>query len=206
MNLLIVAVALVAIIGLRFFFGGGVAAQQIGWPTPPPGAQFPVPSAEQQAAQVQVDVSREGSEVALVQPSWPGSLPLIPPIPSTNLKFDLGGPTLSLRVDAGTFNELVQLRVTPRSLADVLPGVQGLIAFEIEAFDAEGDEVRAPLGRPLGVIVSIGAGSEGLLGDLVVGMVDDDDELRLNATAYKINLGALSTRIATLGTVVIVTN
>ena len=52
---------------LRLMIGGGVFAQQIGWPTPPPGRAFSVPSEEQIRAPITVSVERPGSEVEIIR-------------------------------------------------------------------------------------------------------------------------------------------
>ena len=184
----IAAIAIAAMVVLRIVVGGGISAQQLGWPTPPPGPAFDIPSEQQLAQTVQSDVALAGSQVEVIPPSWPGPLPLVPPVSGTRALFDLGGPQLEAFVDAGTFRELVQLRMTPVDAPLALADANVLIAFRLEAFDAVGNEISAPLQRPITITVRLGPFIESATsGNLLFALVDDDDRSRLHATS--LNLG-----------------
>ena len=203
------ALGALVLLTLRLALGGGVLAQDLGWPTPPPGPGFPVPSAAQIGEVVTTSVDRPGSEVAVVEPGWPGPVPLIPPIPFTALTFDEGagdGPPVHLEVDAGTFSQTVQLRITPAE-RDSLPSAAGRIlwAFDIEAFDAAGRAISAALQRPIKLSISAAgftaAGIDGsrLLFGLAVG-----GQLTPIATSLTLVDQQLIVRLVSLGTVVLI--
>lgn len=140
----------------------GVAkAQHVGWPTPPPGEQFAIPSQAQVDRPVATSVERAGSQVAIVRPSWPGPLPIIPPVPADRISFteaDLDGPPPVLRIDAGTYPEVVQVRVSPASVGGIEAGrSQPLWAFAIEVFDADGRTYPSAPRRPLVLTLPVGA-------------------------------------------------
>lgn len=160
----IILVALVTATGWAVVARGAVVPQQepITWPTPPPGLSFAVPSAAARAATVVISAAREQSEVAFVPVGWPGFIPLIPPIPQNTVTFaeKTGGAPVRVRVEAGTFSQGVQLRVTPANPA-ALPAAwqdaQVLWAFTLEVLDVQARPVQEALSRPLRLTMPVAA-------------------------------------------------
>ena len=198
-----------ALLALRLAIGGGAFAQSVGWPTPPPGPSFPVPSAEQVQAEVTGTVARPGSEVALIRPAWPGHVPLIPPIASTRVAFVEGagsGPPLTVQVDSGTFEGLVQLRVSPVE-PDTFPalGATVLWAFELEAFDEQGRRLNEDPKRPLKLTVPTAlfttADIDGL--QLLFALVEGDRHTPI-VTSFDPAAQLITSRLLRLGTVALV--
>lgn len=152
----IILSVLLAAAGWTIAARGAVVAQRepIIWPTPPPGLSFAVPSAAEIAATVVTSAAREQSEVAFVPPGWPGFVPLIPPIPQTTVTFaeKTGGTPARVRVEAGTFSQAVQVRVTPANPA-VLPApwqdARVLWAFTLEVLDVQARPLQEAPNRPL---------------------------------------------------------
>ena len=161
--------ACVVLVVVRAVLPGGAVAQQVGWPTPPPGPEFLLPSKAVQKATVRRSVEIEGSVVLTVAPSWPGPVPLIPPIESLSLVFNdpnWESLPLTVGVDAGTYDQLVQIRVAPVA-SSALPAAPGRpqLAWNIEVFDIDGKPWEKPVQRPLQISVPIAAlvasGTEG---------------------------------------------
>ena len=203
-----VLLALAALAGLRLTVGGNVHAQSvIGWPTPPPGLAFAPPAQESVQANVRVPATRPGSQTVFVRPSWPGPIPLIPPIPSTQITFAeaTGGPPVNIRIDAGTFAEGVQLRLTPVE-PPTLEQARGvaLWAFELEAFDLDAKEVRERPQRPIKLQVStapfIAAGVQGTHLEFAI---LDGARLQWLVTEFNEAKQLLTTRLVGLGTVLL---
>ena len=202
-----VLLALAALAGLRLTVGGNVYAQLIGWPTPPPGPVFAPPALESIQANVRVPATRPGSQTRLVRPSWPGPIPLIPPIPSTQVTFAeaTGGPPVSIRIDAGTFSEGVQLRLTPVE-PPALEQARGvaLWAFELEAFDLDAKELREHPQRPIKLQVSAAPfTAAGAQGTHLLFAVLDGARLQWLVTEFDEARQLLTTRLVRLGTVVL---
>jgi hypothetical protein len=202
-----IAILLATIVPIRVLALGGSAQNAPAWPTPPPGVQFAVPSEESQQATVRVSVDRPESQTEVVPVSWPGPLPLIPPIPRSELRFDAfdsSGLPLTLVVEAGTFGETVQVRVTPTSLLNRPQAGQILWAFEIEVFDIDGDELQAPLQRPLILTVPVPAlAASGFSGEHLLFGRAGDDGIHLLATMFNLIDASLQTRLIKPGTIVI---
>ena len=199
--------ALALLVALRLVVIGDVHAQiAIGWPTPPPGPRFVPPSSEAVAADARVPVALQGGEVVLVRPSWPGTIPLVPPIPSTAVRFTrgTGGPPLDLRIDAGTYAEGIQLRVTPRDPPATTDGT-ALWAFDLAAFDLDARLIAEPPQRPIRLQIPTGAfTAAGLEGKHLLFATLVDEELRWIVTEFDAARQVLTTRLAQLGTVVLV--
>ena len=194
-------------VAVRVLFGPGIFAQTTAWPTPPPGPEFPVPSAADTNAAVVNSVAGAGSEVKVIAAAWPGSLPLVPPIPSTKLTFDeTESLQITLEVDAGTFGTAVQLRLTPVETG-LLPDLGGvsLEAFTLEAFDMGGEPMTRPLQRPIKLEISvallIAAGVEPR--DLLFAIAADDNP-QLIATTFRTGDLTVEARLAKLGTIYLV--
>ena len=87
-NVLWLAAALLTLAALVTFrlvvVGDAYAQSGAGWPTPPPGPAFALPAPDAIQANVRVPATGPGGELALVRPGWPGVIPLIPPIPSSD--------------------------------------------------------------------------------------------------------------------------
>ncbi len=140
---------------------GTAFAQDVGWPTPPAGPPFSIPSEQAMQAQITDSVESPGAVVHVVPASWPGPLPLIPPIQTTELLFmdsSWSALPLTLWVDAGTFAEVVQVRVAPVETSE-LPDIDALLlfGFQIEFFDARGKRLSAAPQRPIRVDVPAAA-------------------------------------------------
>ena len=201
--------ALGVLVGLRLLFGGSVSAQQVGFPTPPPGPEFPLPPPEEIQATVIRSVDRPESDVRLIRAGWPGPIPLIPPVPQTVVTyrdFTGSGLPVTLHVDTGTFTQAVQLRMTsvdPSSLPEV-DGI-ALWAFSIEAFSKEGQAITTPLQRPIGL--SIPTGPLSALGidqrSLLIGISGPSHVTPL-ATTFSPLDETSSARLLRLGTVVLI--
>jgi hypothetical protein len=194
------------LLALRLATGGSVSAQGPDWPTPPPGPAFPIPSEQALGATVSTTVASPGGQVMVVPVSWPGSLPLIPPLPSTNVTFDDPSTgSFTLRIDAGTFAETVQLKFAPAEPA-VLPRTGSVLAaFELTAFDVAGSSLPGTLSRPIRLSMQTGPWSAagvdpmGVLGALVEG-----EQIRLIATEFDLNDQRITLRLVALGTVFII--
>ena len=202
------ALVVVALVVFRLTLFENVVAQQTGWPTPPPGPVFPVPSDSQINATIGTSVESPGSAVQIVRPSWPGQLPLIPPVPSNILRFSdpsWDAVPLTLRVEAGTFSEVVQIRVRavdPGSFAEQVRAP--LLAYEIEVLDASGRTWDARWERPVKVstpvaalVLAVGL-SEGLLYYTVV-----DDVVTPLVSALNLDQFDLTARLLGPGVLVI---
>jgi hypothetical protein len=201
--------AVVVLVLIRAMLPGGVFAQQVGWPTPPPGPQFPLPSEQQLQATVSRSVEADGAIVLTVAPSWPGPVPLIPPIPSTPLVFNdaaWNSLPLTVEVDAGTFSRLVQVRVTQVETGD-LPPVPGQVqlAWRIEVFDADGDRWSAPVQRPLYVSIPVAAlVGGGIQGDHLLFWLATDGDAPVPQVTELDSAGlTVSTRLVSVGVLVL---
>jgi hypothetical protein len=173
---LIVMLAVVA--GYIAASGPFINAQESPWPTPPPGIPFDPPS---QDDPVTISAARPGSTTKVVFQQWPGIIPLIPPVPQTNLLFDGtdGRPPVTLSVDAGTVARTLQVRFTPLDVQD-LPaphwGATILRAFRLEAFDASARVLALQPARPVKLTLPVGGLiAQGVAGDrLLVAFLDED--------------------------------
>jgi hypothetical protein len=206
----IAAVALIAssLFALRIMVGGDIFAQNVGWPTPPPGPQFRPPAAEQVEAPITSVVRPLDGEVQVVRPSWPGATPLIPPIPSVSLTFSgaaTDGPPVTLRVDAGTFDEVVQLRVTPASTESaIVSNGRALWVFKLEAFDRSGNRLDAAIQRPLKLTAPGGSFvAAGIPGQQAIFAMLDDERITPIVTAFGTENELLTARLVKVGTVVL---
>ncbi len=204
----IVAVVLMAaaLVVLRLAIGGGAHAQVVGWPTPPPGPPFVPPSAESVEAPITGAVDPQDGEVRIVRPSWPGATPIIPPVPAERVTFGgeaTGGPPVTFRIDAGTFNEVVQLRVTPATAAGALkPGTSVIWAFELEAFDRSGKRLETPFQRPVKLTAPAASFmASGIKGDEVVFAMLDGDRSGPIVTTFGAASQLLIVRLVSAGTV-----
>jgi hypothetical protein len=191
---------------LRLAMGGSAYAQSPDWPTPPPGPPFPVPSEVALLAQVTSPVSGNDAQVAVVQVSWPGSLPLIPPVPSNDVSFnDASIGPVALRIDAGTFPETVQLMFRPATPAVLPRSGHVLAAFELTAFDVAGSPLDGALSRPIRVSMPTGPWAAIGVDPLrILGAVADRDTLRLIATEFTLHEESITFRLTALGTVMII--
>lgn len=200
--------AIAALTTLRLVVIGDVHAQTIvGWPTPPPGPAFAPPPQDAVLANVRVPATGPDGELALVRPDWPGVTPLIPPVPSTDVTFvtGTGGPPVTLRIDAGTYPEGIQLRATPATPPDVLGGATALFAFDLEGFDLDARPLGLLPQRPIRLRVSAEPfTAAGIPGEHLLFAVLEDDGLRWLVTEFDSSRQLLTTRLATLGTIVLV--
>ena len=187
----------------------GVAnAQHVGWPTPPPGEPFAVPSRSQIEQPITRSVERAGSQVAVVRPGWPGPLPLVPPVAADTGRFDgagLNGPPLTIRIDAGTFTQVVQVRVSPAAVAGIDAGPsQALWAFDLEVFDAGGREVQAPPQRPLVVTIPVAAFVAAGVDPFRLSMAMlDGERLTPVVSTYRASDGTIAARLVEVAAVVL---
>ena len=210
-NVLWLGAALLAVAALgtlRLVVIGDVHAQtDVGWPTPPPGPGFARPLPEAVLADVRVQAPSLGGELALVPPDWPGAIPLIPPVPSTNVRFTTGtgGPLVTLRIDAGTYAEGVQLRATPADPPAGLPSGTALWAFDLKAFDLDAKPLTLSPQRPIRLRVSAEAfTAAGIRGEHLLFAILKGEELRWLVTGFDASQQLLTTRLASLGTIVLV--
>ena len=200
--------ALAALVTLRLAVIGDAHAQTaVGWPTPPPGPAFAPPLREAVLADVRVPASSPDGELALVRPDWPGPVPLIPPVPSTEVTFTTGtgGLPVTLRIDAGTYAEGVQLRATPASPPAGLGGGTALFAFDLEGFDLDAQPLTLPPQRPVRLRVSAEPfTAAGISGEHLLFAVLEGDGLRWLVTEFDASQQLLTTRLASLGTIILV--
>ena len=200
--------ALAALGTLRLAVIGDAHAQTgAAWPTPPPGPAFAPPPQDAVLANVRVPATSPGSELALVRPDWPGTIPLIPPVPSSEVTFTTGtgGPAVTLRIDAGTYAEGIQLRATPASPTAGIQGGTALFAFDLEAFDLDAQPLALPPQRPIRLRVSAEAfTAAGLRGDRLLFAVLEGERLRWLVTGFDASRQLLTTRLSSLGTIVLV--
>lgn len=210
-NVLWLAAALLTLAALVTFrlvvVGDAYAQSGAGWPTPPPGPAFALPAPDAIQANVRVPATGPGGELALVRPGWPGVIPLIPPIPSSDVTFTTGtgGPAVTLRIDAGTYAEGVQLRATPASPPAGLKGGTALLAFDLEAFDLDARPLTSLPQRPIRLQVSAEAfTAAGIAGELLLFALVEGDGVRWLVTAFDASRQLLTTRLASLGTIVLV--
>ena len=198
---------LAALIAFRLVVIGDAYAQSgAAWPTPPPGPAFALPSQDAVRANVRVPATGPDGELALVRPDWPGVIPLIPPIPSTDVVFTAGtgGPAVTLRIDAGTYAEGVQLRATPAAPPAGLQGT-ALFAFDLEAFDLDARPLTSLPQRPIRLQVSAEAfTAAGIRGEHLLFAVVEGDGVRWLVTAFDASRQLLTTRLASLGTIVLI--
>lgn len=200
--------AAVALVLIRLVLPGGVLAQEVGWPTPPPGPGFPVPSDTAVQATVRNSVEESGAVVFTVSPSWPGPVPLIPPIPSSALVFNdasWDSLPLTVAVDAGTFDQLVQIRVSEVSGEDV-PVVPGRVqlAWRIEVFNQNADRWSRPPQRPLSVSITVAAlVASGIDGARLLFWLEANDELVPQLTSFDTRTLVLTTRLISPGLLVL---
>lgn len=201
------AAMIVALFTIRLVTAS-VLPQQLPWPTPPPGPGFQPPSESAAAATVVVPADRPESETGFVPPRWPGRLPLIPPLPIAEVNFEgsTWGFPFQLRIEAGTFSEAVQIRVTPISPSSFPAAPLGLIiAFELEALDIESQAITEPLGRPVLLsfpaerLVQAGADGKALLFHRA-----SDTGLRPLVTVYNMVTHELTIRLSDLGVLALV--
>ena len=199
---------LAALVTFRLVVIGDVLAQTgPAWPTPPPGPAFALPPQDAVLADVRVPVPRQGGDVALVRPDWPGTIPLIPPVPSSDVVFTTGtgGPAVTLRIDAGTYAEGVQLRATPAAPPTGLGGGTALFAFDLEAFDLDARPLTLPPQRPIRLQVSAAAFTgAGIQGERLLFAVLEGDGVRWLVTGFDASRQTLTTRLASLGTIILV--
>ena len=199
--------ALAALGTLRLAVIGDVHAQAADWPTPPPGPAFALPPQDAVLANVRVPATGPGGELALVRPDWPGTIPLIPPVPSSEVTFTTGtgGPAVTLRIDAGTYAEGVQLRATPARPPAGLGGGTALFAFDLEAFDLDARPLAALPQRPIRLRVSAEAFTgAGIRGEHLLFAVMEGDGPRWLVTEFDASRQLLTTRLASLGTIILV--
>ena len=193
---------------LRLVVIGDVHAQTgVGWPTPPPGPAFAPPLQDAVLANVRVPATSPDGELALVRPDWPGIIPLIPPVPSSEVTFTAGtgGPAVTLRIDAGTYAEGVQLRATPVRSPAGLQGGTALFAFDLEAFDLDARPLTRLPQRPIRLRVSAEAfTAAGIRGEDLLFAVLDGDGSRWLVTGFDASRQLLTTRLASLGTIILV--
>ena len=197
-----------ALVAFRLVVIGDVQAQAgAAWPTPPPGPAFALPAQDAVLANVRVPATGPEGELALVRPDWPGVIPLIPPVPSTNVVFTAGtgGPAVTLRIDAGTYAEGVQLRATPASPPTGLGGGTALFAFDLEAFDLDARPLASLPQRPIRLQVSAEAfTAAGIRGEHLLFAIVEGDGVRWLVTSFDAPRQLLTTRLIGLGTIVLV--
>ena len=108
-------------------------------------------------------------------------------------------------VDAGTFDRVVQIRVTPAEHAELqaVPG-QVLLAYLIEVFDAEGDAWSREPQRPIAASVDAGAlVTAGLDGGRLLFSLIVDDAVVGHATEFRERELKIVTRIVVPGVLVL---
>lgn len=201
----VTAIVTITVIGVLLPIG--VLAQE-GWPKPPRGPEFAVPTEETVNTPIEKSTERAGSQVRIVRPSWPGPLPVIPPLPSSALLFTDGSwdvLPLTLIVEAGTFDQVVQVRVTPINTAEIAVAFgTALLAYHIEVFDAEGNEwlgtIRRPIRASVPGAVLVAAGYPA--GQLVFTLIDHNTTVP-QVTSFNENDASLSTRLITTGVLVL---
>ncbi len=200
--------ALAALVAFRLVVIGDVFAQTgVGWPTPPPGPAFALPPQDAVLADVRTPATGPDGELALVRPDWPGVIPLIPPVPSTDVVFaaGTGGPAVTLRIDAGTYAEGVQLRATPALPPAGLRGGTALFAFDLEAFDLDARPLASLPQRPIRLQVSAEAfTAAGIRGERLLFAIVEGDGVRWLVTGFDASRQLLTTRLTSLGTIVLV--
>lgn len=198
---------LAALVTFRLVVIGDAYAQSgTAWPTPPPGPAFALPSQDAVQANVRVPATNPDGELALVRPDWPGVIPLIPPVPSTSITFTAGtgGPAVTLRIDAGTYAEGIQLRATPAAPPAGLQGT-ALFAFDLEAFDLDARPLTSLPQRPIRLQVSAEPfTTAGIAGERLLFAMVEGDGVRWLVTAFDASRQLLTTRLASLGTIVLV--
>ena len=203
-----VLLMLAALVTFRLVVIGDAYAQSgTAWPTPPPGPAFALPPQDAVRANVRVPATNPDGELALVRPDWPGIIPLIPPVPSSTITFTAGtgGPAVTLRIDAGTYAEGVQLRATPAGPPAGLGGGTALLSFDLEAFDLDARPLASLPQRPIRLQVSaVAFTGAGIRGEHLLFAVVDGDGLRWLVTAFDASRQLLTTRLASLGTIVLV--
>ena len=193
---------------LRLAVIGDVQAQTaVAWPTPPPGPAFAPPLQDAVLANVRVPATSLGGELALVRPDWPGTIPLIPPVPSTDVTFTTGAGVfpVTLRIDAGTYAEGVQLRATPASPPAGLGRGTALFAFDLEAFDLDAQPLKLFPQRPIRLRVSAEPfTAANIRGEHLLFAIVEDDGLRWLVTELDASQQLLTTRLTSLGTIILV--
>jgi hypothetical protein len=108
-------------------------------------------------------------------------------------------PPIEIVVDAGTFATVAQVRLSPVNITD-LPstGHRVVWAFEIDVFDARGNEVRTPPQRPLEL--SILAGDRG--STLFFGVVAEE-QLLATASSFDWRTQRIRVRLLEVGVVAV---
>ena len=153
-------------VALSFSLASGSGLSQPAWPTPPPGPPFPPP---QETTDLELLISppaeSSGTVIVVVHPQWPGTLPLLPPVPQTTVIFqpatgqeEAVGLPVRVTFDAGAVTQTVQVRFTPLEAADVTPawpGAQVLRPFRLEAFDSDANPLDLRVARPIVVTVPV---------------------------------------------------
>lgn len=195
-------------LGVTALMFGTALAQEVGWPTPPAGPPFSIPSEQAMEAPITDSVETPGAVVHVVPPSWPGPLPLIPPIQTAELLFADGSWStlpLTLWIDAGTFAEVVQVRVTPVETNE-LPDIDArlLFGFRIEFFDARGRRLSSAPQRPIRVDVPAVAVTEsGVDGKSLLFWLRVDGGLNPLLTSLNTTSETLTTRLISPGVLVL---
>lgn len=195
-------------VGVTALMFGTALAQEVGWPTPPAGPPFSIPSEQAMQAQITDSVASPGAVVHVVPASWPGPLPLIPPIQTTELLFtdsSWSALPLTLWVDVGTFAEIVQVRVTPVETSE-LPDIDArlLFGFQIEFFDARGRRLSTAPQRPIRVDVPAAAvTAAGADGKRLLFWLQADDRPIPVSTSFNTISEILTTRLISPGILVL---
>lgn len=195
-------------VGVTALMFGTAFAQEVGWPTPPAGPPFSIPSEQAMQAQITDSVASPGAVVHVVPASWPGPLPLIPPIQTTELLFtdnSWSALPLTVWVDVGTFAEIVQVRVTPVETSE-LPDIDArlLFGFQIEFFNARGRRLSTAPQRPIKVGVPAAAvTAAGADGKRLLFWLQADDRPIPVSTSFNTISEILTTRLISPGVLVL---
>jgi hypothetical protein len=113
---------------------------------------------------------------------------------------------LTISVDAGTFDQLVQVRVAPVD-ASLLPDVPGRVqlAWRIEVFDLDGKDWTRPVQRPLVVSVPVAAlVASGIEGKRLLYWLDSGDGTAIpQVTSFNLSDQTLIARLVSPGVLVL---
>ncbi|MEX2599083.1 MAG: hypothetical protein WD533_05440 [Dehalococcoidia bacterium] len=198
-----IAIGGFVLLGVGVWLVSAVVSAQAPWPTPPPGEPFPFPNASEADAPVQAPSLPSGSESYTVRPQWPGYVPLIPPINGASIELSSSQLLpVTIRIDAGTYVETVQIAASPFSPSFELGGLFGrsyLMGLSLWVLDKEGGEVQTAPRRPVLLTLPVAPFVEdGLDPDLLFFAQFDGSDAILLPTQYHRAEGIISTRLTTL--------
>ena len=154
----VVALGLAAL--LSSILGPTKAVAQTPWPTPPPAPIGTFPQVIPAFEIVPVPAPGEPGSMALqVDPIFAGPVPRIPPRPSTPIVTGETDPQsrVTLRFDAGTIDQTVQLTYQPLRIDQTQPappGSQIRRAFRVRLFDHKAIPMDTSFRYPVRLILS----------------------------------------------------